>query len=94
VRNDVYVRFSHRGYSKGAALQEIQRLSGLTPAQTLAAGDHLNDLPMLLPEVARWLVTFSNGLPQVKAQVAAHGGFLATQPAGDGMLEALEQLGV
>ena len=94
VRNDVYVRLSHRDYSKGTALQEIQRLSGLTPAHTLAAGDHLNDLPMLRPEVARWLVTLSNGLPQVKAQVAAHGGFLATKPAGEGVLEALEQMGV
>ena len=92
VRNDVYVRLSHRDYSKGTALQEIQRLAGLSPAQTLAAGDHLNDLPMLLPSVARWLVTLSNGLPQVKAQVAAHGGFTATKPAGEGVLEALEML--
>ncbi len=93
VRNDVYVRLSHTSYSKGTALQEIQRLTGLTPANTLAAGDHLNDLPMLLPEVARWLVTPANGLPPVKAQVAAHGGFLATQLCGDGILEALNKMG-
>lgn len=94
VRNDVYVRLSHRAYSKGTALNEIQRLSGLTPAQTLAAGDHLNDLPMLLPGVARWLVTPVNGLPPVKAQVAAHGGFLATLPCGNGVLEALTDMRV
>jgi HAD superfamily hydrolase (TIGR01484 family) len=93
VRNDVYVRLSHRAYSKGTALQEIQRLSGLGAAQTLAAGDHLNDLPMLRPEVARWLVTPANGLPPVKAQVAAHGGFLASELCGDGVLEGLTKLG-
>lgn len=93
VRNDVYVRLSHKSYSKGTALHEIQRLTGLTPANTLAAGDHLNDLPMLLPEVARWLVTPANGLPPVKAQVAAHGGYLATKICGDGVLEALEKMG-
>jgi hydroxymethylpyrimidine pyrophosphatase-like HAD family hydrolase len=94
VRNDVYVRLSHRGYSKGTALREIQRLTGLTPAHTLAAGDHLNDLPMLLPEVARWLVTPANGLPPVKAQVARHGGYLALLPCGDGILEALNRMKV
>lgn len=94
VRNDVYVRLSHRDYSKGTALQEIQRQLGLTAAQTLAAGDHLNDLPMLRREVAEWLVTPANGLPPVKAQVAEHGGFLATRRCGDGFLEALERFGL
>lgn len=94
VRNDVYVRLSHRAYSKGTALHEIQRLTGLTPAHTLAAGDHFNDLPMLRPDVARWLVTPANGLPAVKAQVAGHGGFVATETCGQGVLEALNAIGV
>jgi HAD superfamily hydrolase (TIGR01484 family) len=93
VRNDVYVRLSHRRYSKGTALQEIQRLLGLTAAQTLAAGDHLNDLPMLRASVAKWLVTPVNALPEVKAQVAAEGGYLATARCGEGLLEALSALG-
>lgn len=94
VRNDVYLRLSHRRYSKGTALQEIQRMLGLDASQTLAAGDHLNDLPMLRREVAHWLVTPYNGLPQVKAQVREQGGFLALQPCAFGVLEALERFGI
>ncbi len=94
VRNDVYVRLSHRLYSKGTALQEIQRRLGLTPGQTMAAGDHLNDLPMLRREIAEWLVTPANGLPEVKAQVLAHGGHLASRNCGEGILEALAIFGV
>lgn len=91
VRNDVYVRLSHRAYSKGTALQEIQRLLGVGPERSFAAGDHLNDLSMLRREVAHWLVTPANGLPKVRAQVTAEGGFLATRACGDGVLEALDR---
>lgn len=90
VRNDVYSRLSHRDYSKGTALGEIQRLTGRTAAETFAAGDHLNDLPMLQPQFARWIATPSNGLPVVKAQVAGHGGYIAARTCGDGVLEALD----
>lgn len=94
VRNDVYVRLSHRRYSKGTALQEIQRRHGLMAGQTFAAGDHLNDLPMLRRSVAEWLVTPVNGLPEVKAQVTAEGGYLATKKCGEGILEGLTRFGV
>lgn len=93
VRNDVYVRLSHRAYSKGTALQEIQRLIGVGADRSFAAGDHLNDLSMLRREVAHWLATPSNGLPQVRAQVTVEGGFLATRPCGEGVLEALDRFG-
>ncbi|MCW5557538.1 MAG: HAD hydrolase family protein, partial [Verrucomicrobiae bacterium] len=91
VRNDVYVRLSHRSYSKGAALQEIQRLLGIGAEQTFAAGDHLNDLPMLRRSVAQWLATPSNGLREVRIQVATEGGYLATKSCGEGVLEALNR---
>jgi len=74
-------------------LQEIQRLLGLEAAQTFAAGDHLNDLPMLRRKIAHWLMTPRNGLPEVKAQVEAEGGFLALQPCATGVLEALDRFG-
>jgi hydroxymethylpyrimidine pyrophosphatase-like HAD family hydrolase len=94
VRNDVYVRLSHRGYSKGTALAEIARRIGATPAQTLAAGDHLNDLPMLRREYAHWLVGPANSVPEVRAALAAQGGYLAAQRCGHGLIEALDFLGV
>ncbi|MSU33228.1 MAG: HAD family phosphatase [Pedosphaera sp.] len=92
VRNDIYVRLSHIGYSKGTALSELGRLIGIGPHQRLAAGDHLNDLPMLRREHAHHLLAPSNALPLVKAQVLKQGGFVATRPAGLGILEGLERL--
>lgn len=35
------------GANKGAALEDLQRDLGITPAQTMAFGDYLNDLEML-----------------------------------------------
>ena len=93
VRNDVYLRLSHRRYSKGTALQEIQRILGLTASQTCAAGDHLNDLPMLRRDVAHWLITPGNGLPVVKDQVRAEGGYLAKSTCAAGILEGLDAFG-
>lgn len=93
VRNDVYVRLSHVSYSKGTALAELGRLLGIAPAGIFAAGDHLNDLPMLKREFATYLAAPSNALPAVKLQVAAHGGYLAKGKAGRGTLEALDHFG-
>lgn len=91
VRNDVYVRLSHRSYNKGAALQEIQRQLGLGPGHTFAAGDHYNDLPMLEASVARWVAAPANAIPEVQATVASRGGHLAGARAGLGVLEALDR---
>ena len=93
VRNDVYVRLSHRHYSKGTALQEIQLLTGIPPERTLAAGDHLNDLSMLRPEIARYLVTPANGISVIRKQVLAGGGYVASENAGLGTLEGLVHFG-
>jgi len=84
MRNDVYARFSHVGFSKGTALAEIGRRLGIGPDKTLAAGDHLNDLPMLSREHARFLVAPANAVESVKASVLEQGGFLSEFPCGYG----------
>jgi HAD superfamily hydrolase (TIGR01484 family) len=89
VRNDVYARFSHAAYNKGTALAELTRQLGFTPAQVLAAGDHLNDLPMLKTQFARALVCPSNAVPSVSLSVASQGGFVSTQPCGMGVAEGI-----
>jgi len=89
-RNTVYVRFCHRDYSKGAALGELSRLLGLGPDSVFAAGDHLNDLPMLDGIHARWVACPSNSAPAVKQLVAKTGGYVARCEAGDGIAEALD----
>lgn len=88
-RNGIYLRFSHSGYSKGTALSELARLLGLDAARCFAAGDNHNDLSMLDPRHARMIATPGNGLPPVKAHVLRQGGFVATRPASEGMIEAL-----
>jgi HAD superfamily hydrolase (TIGR01484 family) len=90
VRNDVYARFSHVNYNKGTALAELTRLLNLTSAEVLAAGDHLNDLPMLRTEFARHLVTPANAIPQVKELVQGQGGFVSELNCGHGVAEGVE----
>ncbi len=88
-RNGIYLRFSHSGYSKGTALSELARLLDLDASRCFAAGDNHNDLSMLDPRHARMIATPGNGLPPVKEHVRRHGGFVATRPASEGMMEAL-----
>jgi HAD superfamily hydrolase (TIGR01484 family) len=90
VRNDVYARFSHEAYSKGTALSEIARRLGVSRDYILAAGDHLNDLPMLSQECARWLVAPSNAVELVKRAVREQEGFVSDEPHGYGVARGLE----
>lgn len=90
VRNDVYARFSHVAYNKGTALGEIARRLGISPERTLAAGDHLNDLPMLSRMFAWCLVAPDNAVPSVKDTVLRQGGYVSHQPWGHGVARGLE----
>jgi len=96
VRNDIYSRFSHRAYNKGTALSEVGRRLKIGRDETLAAGDHLNDLPMLSSEFARWLVAPSNAIPMVKEHVARQGGHVSDWTHGyavaDGLARALAEV--
>lgn len=89
-RNDVYFRFCHRNYHKGACLAEVQRLVGASPMQTFACGDHYNDLPMLRADVAAMLACPINAIPEVRAAVAGAGGHVATRAFTAGLVEALD----
>ncbi len=90
VRNDVYARFSHVGYNKGTALAEIARQLGVAREHIFAAGDHLNDLPMLSGEHARCVVAPDNAVPQVKELVRRQNGYVSHQPWGHGVARGLE----
>lgn len=91
VRNDVYARFSHEGYSKGTALAELERLLAIGCDQVFAAGDHHNDLPMLRRTLARWLVCPANAVPEVRRQVEAEGGETGALAHGHAVAEALRR---
>jgi len=90
VRNDVYARFSHVNYNKGTALTELARRLGIAPENILAAGDHLNDLPMLRREHAHWLVTNANAIPQVKELVRQQNGYVSNLHCGHGVADGIE----
>lgn len=90
VRNDVYARFSHVGYNKGTALSEIARQLGVARDHVFAAGDHLNDLPMLSGTHARCVVAPDNAVPAVKEMVRSQEGYVSHQPWGHGVARGLE----
>ncbi|HYG24205.1 MAG TPA: HAD hydrolase family protein [Verrucomicrobiae bacterium] len=91
VRNDVYVRFSHAAFNKGTALAELSRRLGIGAESVFAAGDHLNDLPMLNPRFARWLGGPRNAIPSVKHQLQQHGGLISDLPHACGTTEVLRE---
>jgi len=92
VRNDVYARFSHAAYNKGSALTEIARRLGVASEAIAAAGDHLNDLPMLRTRHAKWLMAPGNAVPKVKEAVLRQGGFVAEESHGHGVARGLERI--
>ena len=90
VRNDVYARFSHEAFNKGTALAEITRRLGLSTETVFAAGDQLNDLPMLSHRYARWLAAPGNAVEPVKQAVRQQDGHVSDLPHGNGVAEGLE----
>jgi hydroxymethylpyrimidine pyrophosphatase-like HAD family hydrolase len=90
-RNTLYVRFCHQDYHKGAALGELGRLLEIPREQIFAAGDHLNDLPMLDGRHARWVACPGNSAEEVKELVRVVGGHVSQGRAGTGTVEALKR---
>jgi hypothetical protein len=91
-RNDVYSRFSHEAFNKGTALSEIRRQLNVAAHETFAAGDHLNDLPMLEAQHARWLAAPANAIPVVKEIVLQQNGFVSKLSHGHGVAEGLQKM--
>ena len=91
VRNDVYARLAHGAYNKGVALAEIARRWRVSREHILAAGDHLNDLPMLSRDHAHWLVTNANAVEVVKETVRRQNGFVSHHSFSRGVAEGLKR---
>jgi HAD superfamily hydrolase (TIGR01484 family) len=89
-RNSIYLRFGHRDFQKGSSLSEIAHLYGLPAARCFAMGDSHNDLEMLDPAHAGMTACPANAVPEVQAQVLAHGGLVARGIHGEGAIEALQ----
>jgi HAD superfamily hydrolase (TIGR01484 family) len=89
MRNDVYARFSHKAYNKGTALAEIARRLKIKPDEIIAAGDHMNDLPMLSNEFAHWLVAPMNAIDLVKEKVRRQNGYISEKHCGHGVAHGI-----
>jgi len=92
VRNSVYFRFAHAEFHKGSCLGYLQEHLGIAPEETMAAGDHYNDLPMLDRAFAHHLVCPENSLPVVKEKVAGQGGHIAGTRYATGVVEGWDAL--
>ena len=93
MRNTIYVRFCHESYSKGTALGELARLTGIARDEIFAAGDHYNDLPMLDGRHARWVACPGNAVEAVKKTVDKAGGYVARGSCSEGIVEAMRHFG-
>jgi HAD superfamily hydrolase (TIGR01484 family) len=91
MRNDVYARLSHAAYNKGTALAELARRLGISTSEIFAAGDHLNDLPMLSKKYAGWIAAPQNAIEPVKNQIRLQKGFISGLPHGFGTADALRR---
>lgn len=92
VRNDIYARFSHKAYNKGTALAEIARRLKVKPEEIVAAGDHLNDLPMLRSDYAKWLVAPVNAIDLVKESVRKQNGLVTERKWGHGVAQGIREV--
>ncbi|MDE1170126.1 MAG: HAD family hydrolase [Verrucomicrobium sp.] len=92
VRNGPYFRFSHVDFHKGGCLGYLQGILGVTPEETIAAGDHHNDLPMLETRYAHGLICPGNAIGEVQRKVRAQGGYAAKAFYGAGVIEGLDAL--
>jgi HAD superfamily hydrolase (TIGR01484 family) len=89
-RNTIYLRFCHADYHKGAALQELSRLTRISRESVFAAGDHHNDISMLDGRYAGLPACPANAIDAVKEAVRRAGGFVAENEFGAGVYEALQ----
>lgn len=94
-RNEIYLRFCHTDWHKGAALAEVLRLTGIPGSSAMAVGDQYNDLSMLDGTTAALTACPCNAVEAVKHCVRASGGFVSARPDALGVTDAIRHfLGV
>lgn len=87
--NNMHIRLGLAAFNKGTAVATVGHALGIPARNIFAAGDNHNDLDMLSGGPAARVACPANATPVVKAVVAQGRGFIASQPAGSGVAEAL-----
>lgn len=88
-RNAIYLRFSHRSYTKGTALAELARHLQTPREDILAVGDNHNDLSMLDGKHAGMVACPANAVLEVQQAVRAAEGWVSLHPDALGTAEAI-----
>lgn len=88
-RNAIYLRFSHRSYTKGTTLAELARFLALPKAGILAIGDNHNDLSMLDGTHAGMVACPVNAVEEIRRAVRTANGFVSDRPDAFGTAEAI-----
>lgn len=86
ISGDMWMDCMAKGVSKGHAIGQIQESLGISPEETMAFGDQLNDLEML----SRAYYSFAVGNARSEVKKAAR--FQADSNVGDGVLKILQLL--
>ena len=91
-RNSIYLRFSHRDYCKGTAIQYLQDRYSIPHSQTLVMGDNFNDLSMLNAKVAQHYGGPANSIERLKTELKSNGGFVTKASYAHGVIEAINEI--
>ncbi|WP_431802836.1 Cof-type HAD-IIB family hydrolase [Microbacterium sp. bgisy203] len=81
-----WVDIMNRTVNKGVALRALQEALGVTPAQTAAFGDYLNDLELL--QAAEWSFAMDDAHPDIVAAAR----YRAPSNADAGVITVIEEL--
>lgn len=91
IRNKRFVGITCKTGLKGNCLLRALEHYGLRSDEVLAVGDSHNDEDMLNEVMGFNVATTSNADPMIKELVMARGGYLASNPIGEGVVEILSR---
>lgn len=86
ISGQIWLDISDKNANKGKAMEVIQKMHGISPEQTMAFGDYLNDLEML--QKAHYSYAMANAHPDIKKAAR----FIAGSNDENGVVEVLQKL--
>ncbi|MCS7193011.1 MAG: Cof-type HAD-IIB family hydrolase, partial [Armatimonadetes bacterium] len=88
-RNFVFVGLVPTNGTKGKAVRFLAEVLGIPPERVMTIGDSINDFDMLNGEHGFFPVAVANAEPEIKDAALKAGGLVTSQPASDGVAEAI-----
>lgn len=90
-RNTIYLRFSHKQFSKGTAFSHIRDRLNVPMQNSLTAGDNFNDVSMLNAQTAFHYGCPANSLPSLLEQMRKTDGKIAKANYSLGVMELIQR---